>query len=88
MKMTEQMTEQQTLEQLGEIIKDIAEVPPGEIRSNQRFVEDLGIDSLTMVEIAVAAQDRFEVELADDDLKDLKTIQDVIDYIRRADIAA
>jgi acyl carrier protein len=82
------MTEQQTLEQLGEIIKDIAEVPPGEIRSNQRFVEDLGIDSLTMVEIAVAAQDRFEVELADDDLKDLKTIQDVIDYIRRADIAA
>lgn len=88
MKMTEQMTDQQTLEQLGEIIKDIAEVPPGEIRSDQRFVEDLGIDSLTMVEIAVAAQDRFEVELSDDDLKDLKTIQDVIDYIRRADIAA
>ena len=52
------------------------------------FVDDLDIDSLSMVEIAVAAQDKFGVEIPDDQLKDLKTVQDVVDYVRRADVSA
>jgi acyl carrier protein len=41
-----------------------------------------------MVEIAVAAQDKFGVEIPDDQLKDLKTVQDVIDYVGRAAVSA
>jgi acyl carrier protein len=41
-----------------------------------------------MVEIAVAAQDKFGVEIPDDELKNLKTVQNVIDYVRRANVSA
>ena len=52
------------------------------------IIDDLDIDSLSMVEIAVAAQDKFGVEIPDDQLKDLKTVQDVVDYVRRAGVSA
>jgi acyl carrier protein len=46
-------------------------------------VEDLDIDSLSMVEIAVAAQDKFGVEIPDDQLKDLTTVQDVVTFVAK-----
>jgi acyl carrier protein len=82
------MTEQQILEGLGEIIDEVAGVSPDEVTPDKTFVDDLDIDSLSMVEIAVAAQDKFGVEIPDDQLKDLKTVQDVIDYVRRAEVSA
>ena len=82
------MTEQEILEGLGEIIDEVAGVPADLVTPDKTFVDDLDIDSLSMVEIAVAAQDKFGVEIPDDQLKDLKTVQDVIDYVRRADVTA
>jgi acyl carrier protein len=51
------------------------------VTPGQSFVGDLDIDSLSMVEIAVAAQDKFGVEIPDDELKDLATVQDVVAYV-------
>jgi acyl carrier protein len=82
------MTEQVILEGLGEIIDEVAGVPAAEVTPEKTFVDDLDIDSLSMVEIAVAAQDKFGVEIPDEQLKDLKTVQDVIDYVRRAEVSA
>ena len=82
------MTEQEILEGLAEIIDEVAGVPAEEVTPSKTFVDDLDIDSLSMVEIAVAAQDKFGVEIPDDQLKDLKTVQDVIDYVRRAEVSA
>ena len=48
------------------------------------FVDDLDIDSLSMVEIAVAAQDKFGVEIPDEQLKDLKTVQDVVNFVSKS----
>ena len=76
------------LKELGEIIEEIAGVSAAEVSADKSFVDDLDIDSLSMVEIAVAAQDKFGVEIPDDQLKDLKTVQDVIDYVRRAGVSA
>ena len=73
---------------LGEIIDEVAGVPADEVAPDKSFVDDLDIDSLSMVEIAVAAQDKFGVEIPDDELKNLKTVQDVIDYVRRAEVSA
>ena len=71
------MTDQEILTGLGEIIDEVAGVPADEVTPDKTFVDDLDIDSLSMVEIAVAAQDKFGVEIPDDQLKDLKTVQDV-----------
>jgi len=77
------MTEQEILEGLGEIVEDIAGVPASEVTPDKSFVDDLDIDSLAMVEIAVAAQDKFGVEIPDDQLKDLATVQDVVNFVSK-----
>ncbi|HMD91267.1 MAG TPA: acyl carrier protein [Trebonia sp.] len=77
------LTEQEILAGLAEIIDEIAGVPADEVTPDKNFVDDLDIDSLSMVEIAVAAQDKFGVEIPDDQLKDLKVVQDVITYVHK-----
>jgi acyl carrier protein len=82
------MTDQEILTGLGEIIDEVAGVPAAEVTPEKSFVDDLDIDSLSMVEIAVAAQDKFGVEIPDDQLKDLTTVQDVIAFVRKAEASA
>jgi acyl carrier protein len=77
------VTDQEILAGLAEIIEEIAGVPADEVTADKTFVDDLDIDSLSMVEIAVAAQDKFGVEIPDDQLKDLKTVQDVVSYVSK-----
>jgi acyl carrier protein len=77
------MTDQEILAGLGEIIEEIAGVPADEVTPGKSFADDLDIDSLSMVEIAVAAQDKFGVEIPDDQLKDLVTVQDVINFVAK-----
>jgi acyl carrier protein len=82
------MTEQDILAGLGEIIDEIAGVPADQVTPDKNFVDDLDIDSLSMVEIAVAAQDKFGVEIPDDELKNLKTVQDVVNFVQRSGVSA
>jgi acyl carrier protein len=77
------VTDQEILAGLAEIIDEVAGVPADDVAPEKNFVEDLDIDSLSMVEIAVAAQDKFGVEIPDEQLKDLKTVQDVITYVSK-----
>ena len=77
------MNEQEILAGLGEIVEEIAGVPADEVTPGKSFVDDLDIDSLSMVEIAVAAQDKFGVEIPDDQLKDLTTVQDVVNFVAK-----
>ena len=82
------MTDQEILTGLGEIIDEVAGVPAEEVTPEKSFVDDLDIDSLSMVEIAVAAQDKFGVEIPDDQLKNLKTVRDVVTYVQNAEVSA
>ncbi|GAA4072689.1 MULTISPECIES: acyl carrier protein [Actinomadura] len=75
-------TEQEILAGLAEIIDEIVGIDKSEVTPEKNFVDDLDIDSLSMVEIAVAAQDKFGVEIPDDQLKDLKTVKDVIVFVQ------
>jgi acyl carrier protein len=77
------MNEQEILAGLGEIVEEIAGVPADEVTPSKSFVDDLDIDSLSMVEIAVAAQDKFGVEIPDEQLKDLTTVQDVVNFVAK-----
>lgn len=76
------LTEQEILAGIGKIINEITGIPAAEVSPEKNFVDDLDIDSLSMVEIAVAAQDEFGVEIPDEQLKHLKTVKDVISFIQ------
>ena len=76
------LSDQEILSGLGDIIEEIAGVPAADVTPDKSFVDDLDIDSLSMVEIAVAAQDQFGVEIPDDELKNLKTVKDVVVYVQ------
>ena len=78
------MTDQEILTGLGEIIDEVAGVPAEEVTPEKSFVDDLDIDSLSMVEIAVQAEDRFGVKIPDDQLAQLKTVGDAVAFIERA----
>ena len=67
---------------LAEIVEEVAGVAADDVTAEKSFVDDLDIDSLSMVEIAVAAQDKFGVEIPDDELKNLRTVKDVIGYVQ------
>jgi acyl carrier protein len=58
-------------------------VPEEEIKPTSRFVEDMGADSLDIVELVMAMEEQFEVEIPDDEAESIKTVQDSVDYINR-----
>ncbi len=66
------------------ILRKHAKTGPDKITREQRFQADLGIDSLAMIDVAVAAEDAFGVWVPDDDLERLATVGDAVDYIQRA----
>jgi acyl carrier protein len=82
------LSDQEILSGLGDIIEEIAGVPAADVTPEKSFVDDLDIDSLSMVEIAVAAQDQFGVEIPDDELKNLKTVKDVVVYVQGKGVSA
>ena len=82
------MSQQDILAGLAQIVNEIAGVPVGDVTLEKTFVDDLDVDSLSMVEIATAAEDHFGVRIPDDDLKDLKTVGDAVNYIEKAGVAA
>ncbi len=75
------MSNEEILQGLAEIVEEIAGVDAGEVTSDKSFVDDLDIDSLSMVEIAVQAEDKFGVKIPDDQLAELKTVGDAVSYI-------
>jgi len=82
------VAQQEILAGLAQIVNEIAGVPVGDITLDKSFVDDLDVDSLSMVEIATAAEDQFGVRIPDEDLKDLKTVGDAVSYIEKAGVAA
>jgi acyl carrier protein len=67
----------------AEIVEEVAGIDPAEVSVDKSFVDDLDIDSLSMVEIAVQAEDKFGVKIPDDQLAELKTVGDAVDYIAK-----
>ncbi|MFN2495846.1 MAG: acyl carrier protein [Pseudonocardiaceae bacterium] len=77
------MTKEDILRDLAEIVNEVAGVEPSEITLEKSFVDDLDIDSLSMVEIAVQVEDRFGVKVPDEELANLKTVGDAVDYVAK-----
>lgn len=74
-------TENEIMENVRVIISEVAGVPLEDIAPGKRFVEDLGVDSLSMIEVVVQAQRDFGVVIPDAHLRELSTVADVVRYI-------
>ena len=79
-------SEQEILAGLAEIVNEETGLDPAEVQSDKSFTDDLDIDSLSMVEIVQACEDKFGVSIPDDQVKNLKTVGDAIDYIANAGV--
>jgi acyl carrier protein len=77
------LSETEILEGLAEIVEEVAGVATEDVTPEKSFVDDLDIDSLSMVEIAVQAEDRFGVKIPDDELANLKTVGDAVSYVSK-----
>lgn len=68
---------------LSSIIEEVTGIEPSEITLESSFVDDLDIDSLSMVEIAVQTEDKYGVEIPTEDLVELRTVGDTVNYIHK-----
>jgi acyl carrier protein len=74
--------------ELAEIVNEVTGIPADDVQLEKSFTDDLDVDSLSMVEVVVAAEETFSVRIPDDAVKDLKTVGDAVSYIEKAQAAA
>lgn len=72
------------LDGLAEIINEVAGIAVEDVRMGARFNEDLDLDSLSLVEVVVAAEERFDISLPDEDVIGVRTVREAVDRIVNA----
>lgn len=69
------------LDKIREIVVEQLGVDAEQVTPEANFVDDLGADSLDTVELIMAFEEEFDIEIPDTDAEKIKTVQDVMDYI-------
>lgn len=76
------------LEKMKEIIAEQLSVDESEIELETSFKDDLGADSLDLFELVMSLEEEYDIEIPSEDLNDLETVEDVINYLRDKGIEA
>ncbi|GAB3270901.1 acyl carrier protein [Microbacterium sp. MEC084] len=74
-------TSDEVLAGLAELITDETGIAAEEVALEKSFTDDLDIDSISMMTIVVNAEEKFGVTIPDDEVKNLKTVKDAVDFI-------
>lgn len=69
------------LERVIDIVAEELAVDRDEITEDSSFIEDLGADSLDVVELVMAFEEEFDVEIPDEDAEDIRTVEDAVSYL-------
>jgi acyl carrier protein len=77
------MSSEEILQATSEVCAEILGVSPGAVTPSALLRDDLGADSLDFAELAMALEDRTGVQIPDGGFADVKTVQDVVDVVRR-----
>lgn len=75
------MTREEVIAGLADILEEVAGVDPSDVSEEKSFTEELDVDSLSMVEVVVAAEEKFGVKIPDDEVQNLKTVGDAADFV-------
>jgi acyl carrier protein len=70
-------------DKVKQIIVEQLGVDEGEVTSSASFVDDLGADSLDTVELVMAFEESFDIEIPDEDAEKIRTVKDAIEYIEK-----
>ena len=68
-------------EKVKQIIVDQLGISPDQVKPEASFIKDLGADSLDIVELVMAMEEEFEIEIPDEEAEKIKTVQDATNYI-------
>ncbi|MBQ7986395.1 MAG: acyl carrier protein [Clostridia bacterium] len=69
-------------EKVKKIITEQLGIDEKEVSLDSAFIEDLGADSLDIVELIMAMESEFDMEIEDDEVEDISTVEDVVNYIK------
>ncbi|MFK5881745.1 MAG: acyl carrier protein [Sulfurospirillum sp.] len=69
------------IDEVKEVVVEQLNVNPDEVKEESKFVEDLGADSLDVVELVMALEEKFDIEIPDTDAEKIVTVNDAIKYI-------
>ena len=69
------------LDDVKEVVIEQLDCDPAEVKEDSRFIEDLGADSLDVVELVMALEEKFDIEISDEDAEKILTVSDAIKYI-------
>ena len=69
-------------DKVKEIIVDKLGVDEGSVKTEANFIEDLGADSLDIVDLVMALEEEFGIDIPDDDAQSIKTVGNAVDYIK------
>ena len=72
----------EVLERVTKIVVDRLSVEESEVKLEASFKEDLGADSLDVVELVMELEDEFDLEISDDDAEKIATVGDAVNYIQ------
>jgi len=75
------MTKSEIEKVVKEVVVEQLGVDAGEVTENASFVDDLGADSLDTVELVMAFEEKFGLEIPDDDAEKIRTVGDAVTYI-------
>ena len=73
---------EEIMEKISKVIVEKLGVKEEKVTPEATFVDDLGADSLDQVELIMALEDTFDIEIPDEEAEKLKKVQDVIDYVK------
>jgi acyl carrier protein len=73
-----------TFDDIKEIVVENLSVSPEEVKEETKFIEDLGADSLDMVELVMAMETKFDIDISDEDATKITTISDAVKHIDAA----
>lgn len=73
----------QVLDRIAKIVSERLGVDESEVKPEATFKDDLGADSLDVVELVMELEDEFDLEISDEDAEKIATVGDVVDYIER-----
>ncbi|GAB4587192.1 meromycolate extension acyl carrier protein AcpM [Nocardia sp. IFM 10818] len=76
-------TREEIIAGIAEIVEEVTGIEAAEVTAEKSFVDDLQIDSLSLVEIAVQLEDKYSVKVPDEDLASLRTVGDAVAYVQR-----